>query len=247
MAIWFFAERRAPGSVGIVLGRSRYIDDCLRDCLTDGIGQLVILGAGYDSRAYRFEALKGTVKVFEVDHPATQAVKTRKLRRLLGSLPSHVVYAPIDLIKGALDKTLFESGYDRKLKTLFICEGVMYYLSAEAVDEILAFVANNSAKGSAIVFDYFVQMTADKANESGISTKKLEQIARSARRHGEPVTFRMRPESVGEFLSTRGFQMRANVTAQDLKTLYFKGSSQRRRVSAHLAVVRATVRRTPRC
>jgi methyltransferase (TIGR00027 family) len=242
MIIWFFAERRAPGGVGVVLARSRYIDDCLKDCLAEGIGQLVILGAGYDARAYRFSSLKGAVRVFEADHPATQAVKTRKLRRLLGSLPSHVVYAPIDLMKGALDKTLFESGYDRNLKTLFICEGVTYYLSAEAMDEILALAADNSAKGSSMVFDYFVQMTADEANESGISRKKLEEIAQSAKRQGEPVLFRMRPQSVREFLSRRGFQLKANVTAQELKRLYFKGRNQRRKVSAHLAVVHATVR-----
>jgi len=241
MIIWFFTERWVPGGVGVVLARSRYIDDCLGDCLAEGIGQLVILGAGYDSRAYRFGVLKRDVKVFEVDHPATQTAKTRKLRRLLGSLPSHVVYAPVDLMKGDLDKRLFDSGYDRNLNTLFICEGVSYYLSAQAVDEVLAFVASNSAKGSSIVFDYFVQTTADKAGESGISRKKLEQIAQSAKRHGEPVIFRMRPESVGEFLSRRGFQLKANVTAQDLKRLYFKGRNHRRRVSAHLAVVHATV------
>jgi methyltransferase (TIGR00027 family) len=240
-AIWFFAERQAPGSVGIVLARSRYIDDCLKDYLAEGIGQLVILGAGYDARAYRFSALKVAVRVFEADHPATQAVKTRKLRSLLGSLPSHVVYAPIDLMKGALEKTLFESGYDRNLKTLFICEGVTYYLSAEAVDEILAFAAHNSAKGSSMVFDYFVQMTADEANESGISLKKLDQIAQSARRQGEPVIFRLQTESAGEFLSSRGFHLKANVTALDLKKLYFQGANRRRKVSPHLAIVHATV------
>src|SRR5512136_204935 len=58
MAIWFFTERWFPGGVGVVLARSRYVDDCLKDCLADGIGQLVILGAGYDSRAYRFRALE---------------------------------------------------------------------------------------------------------------------------------------------------------------------------------------------
>jgi|MudIll2142460700_1097286.scaffolds.fasta_scaffold01776_7 methyltransferase (TIGR00027 family) len=241
MIIWFFTERWIPGGVGVVLARSRYIDDCLRDCLAEGIGQLVILGAGYDSRAYRFSAFRRDVKVFEVDHPATQMAKTRKLIDSLGSLPRHVAYAPVNLMGGALDKGLFESGYNRSLKTLFICEGVSYYLSTEAVDKILTFVANNSARGSSIVFDYFVQMSADEARESGTSQWRLERIAQSGRLAGEPVLFRMRPESVGEYLSGRGFQLKANVTAQDMKRLYFEGKNQRRPVSPHLAVVHATV------
>ena len=241
MTIWFFTERWFPGGVGVVLARSSYVDDCLRDCLAEGIGQLVILGAGYDSRAYRFSALRRDVKVFEVDHPATQVVKTGKLMKSVGSLPRHVVYAPINLMREALDKGLFEGGYDRTLKTLFICEGVSYYLSAKAVDEILAFVAKNSARGSSIVFDYFVYLSADKARESGTSQKRLERIAQSAKRSGEPVLFRLHPESVGKFLSGRGFEQKANLTAQDLKRLYFKGRNRRRKVSPHLAVVHATV------
>jgi methyltransferase (TIGR00027 family) len=241
MIIWFFTERWIPGGVGVVLARSRYIDECLRDCLDEGIRQLVILGAGYDSRAYRFSALKRDVKVFEVDHPSTQALKTRRLRRSLGWLPKHVSFVPVDLMREDLAARLVESGYSRTARTLFIWEGVSYYLSPEAVDRVLAFVAGNSAGGSSIVFDYFVQMSEDQARECGISRKRLERIAQSAKRAGEPVIFRMRPESVGDFLSGRGFQIRANVTAQDLKKLYFKGKGQRRRVSPHLAVVHAKV------
>jgi methyltransferase (TIGR00027 family) len=125
---------------------------------------------------------------------------------------------------------------------MFIWEGVSYYLSPEAVDRVLAFVAGNSAEGSSMVFDYFVRISADKAAESGISLKKLDQIAQSARRQGEPVIFRLQTESVGEFLSSRGFQLKANVTALDLKKLYFLGANRRRKVSPHLAIVHATVR-----
>lgn len=241
MIIWFFTDRWIPGGAGIVLARSRYIDDLLEDCLTEGMGQLVILGAGYDSRAYRFSELRTKVKVFEVDHPATQIVKVKKVTRLLGSLPSHVVYSPVNLMRGTLDKRLLDSGYDRSLKTLFILEGVSYYLSARAMDEILAFVASNSAKGSSVVFDYFVYLSADEARECGISQKRLLRIAQSARRSGEPVLFRMHPESVESYLSARGLQLQANVTARDFRRLYFKGRSQSRKLSPHLAVAYATV------
>lgn len=72
-AVLGYADRRGPGVWEFLAARDRYIDDHLETCLGEGLAQLVILGAGYDARAYRFEALKTGVKVFEVDHPATQA------------------------------------------------------------------------------------------------------------------------------------------------------------------------------
>ena len=73
IALWN-AERTDPGAVGCVASRTRYIDNYLQICIEDGIKQLVLLGAGYDSRAYRFNELADKVKVFELDHPATQKV-----------------------------------------------------------------------------------------------------------------------------------------------------------------------------
>jgi len=160
LALWN-AERRSPGVFGCLVGRTRYIDDCLKACIDDKIEQLVILGAGYDTRAYRFGELKEKVKVFEVDHPATQEVKIEKVSRMLGSLPGNVVYVPIDFEKERLDKKLFESGYDRSLKTLFIWEGVTMYLTAESVDRTLAFIAGYSGKGSRVVFDYLFESAID--------------------------------------------------------------------------------------
>lgn len=70
-----------------LVARARYMDDFLQIYIDDGLEQLVILGAGFDSRAYRFEKLKGQVKVFEVDHPATQQAKLEKLKKYLSSFP----------------------------------------------------------------------------------------------------------------------------------------------------------------
>ena len=82
--------------MNFLLHAQNYIDDRLQQHLGDGLEQLVILGAGYDSRAYRFEELKKGIKVFEVDHPATQAVKKEKLQEIFQLLPDHVTYVPVD-------------------------------------------------------------------------------------------------------------------------------------------------------
>ena len=145
-------ERHAPGFIGFIVSRCRYIDDLLEKCLDGEIEQVVMLGAGLDSRAYRFERLKGPARVLEVDQPATQAAKIARVKRIFGEVPRHVTYVPIDFNEETLDK-LVEYGYKRDSKSLFIWEGVVAYLQPEAVDATLAWVRSNSAPGSMIVFD----------------------------------------------------------------------------------------------
>ncbi|MGE5123930.1 MAG: SAM-dependent methyltransferase, partial [Acidobacteriaceae bacterium] len=132
-----YAERGGPGVQGFLVARCRFIDDLLQASLENGLQQLVILGAGFDSRAYRFEQLKYGVKVFEVDHPATQQVKMKKVKAILGELPAHVTYTSIDFEGETLEKCLLGSGYDEALMTLFIWEGVVMYLSTQSVEGTL--------------------------------------------------------------------------------------------------------------
>lgn len=238
VVVWYADERRAPGVFGYIVARVRYIDDYLKACMADGIGQLVILGAGYDTRPYRFDGFKGQVKVFEVDHPDTQKRKAEILRNMFGSLPDHVVYVPVDFNREKLDQRLSESGYDGNLKTLFIWEGVTYYITPEAVDETLGFVAKNSGEGSSVVFDYMVHWDGYKKSEQEI----VERVQRHHKRIGEHLTFGIPKGTIEHFLSSRGFYQIENAGIDWLKEAYFKGRNERRKVFAPIAIVHATVR-----
>ena len=148
-------DRKGPGVWEFLVARERYIDDYLEARLDEGLEQLVILGAGFDARAYRFDRLKrDAIRVFEVDHPATQAAKLEKLEAIFGKPPSHVTYVAIDFNRETLGGRLADCGYDESKRTLFIWQGVTEYLTPDAVDETLAFVRDHSAPGSSIVFDY---------------------------------------------------------------------------------------------
>jgi len=238
IARWY-VERIIPGAANSVVARTRYIDDYLKQCIDDGIEQLVILGAGYDSRAYRFDGLKTRVRVFEVDHPNTQRVKIQKVKKIFGSLPSHVVYVGLDLDERKLGEGLLESGYDKGKKTLFIWEGVTVYIIPEAVDETLAFVAENSGKGSCIIFDYAFQSAFDAASESGDAKKWREAYER----RGEPPKFALKEDAVEEFLSRRGFYQVKSVSLESIKKTYFKGPNAKRNVTNLGGIVQATVAR----
>lgn len=232
------AERLTPGNPGYIVARTRYIDDYLRTCIREGIEQLVILGAGYDSRAYRFEELKGKVKVFEVDHPATQKVKMRKVEKAFGSLPDHVVYVGIDFDKQKLDERMFQSGYDQNLKTLFIWEGVTMLITAEGVDATLGFVARSSGEGSSIIFDYILKSVVDGTCEF----EEGEKWRRTCESIGEPYTFGIEEGAIGEFLSERGFHLAKDIGTDFLKSAYIDAIDSSRKVPRHYRIVHATVK-----
>ncbi len=222
MVIWYAIDRRGYyGSLGTIAFRARFIDDCLNECIDNGIEQLVILGAGYDTRAYRFHELKEQGRVFEVDHPTTQKEKINKVKSIFGSLPAHVTYSPIDFEKEKLDTILFESGYEKNLKTLFIWEGVSYYVSKETVNDTLSFVANNACKGSSIVFDYIFRSVIDGSSNLEVAKKILNYQAKS----GEPLIFGIQEGGAEKFLHDKGFSQVKDVTPQSLKSTYFKGKN----------------------
>ncbi len=229
---------KGPDVMGYLVVRCRYMDDYLVSCIEDGIQQLVILGAGYDSRAYRFGQLKGRVKVFEVDLPGTQEIKRKKLIKVFGGIPDGVVLVPVDFNTQKLDERLKESGYDESLKTLFIMEGVVFYLTSEAVDGTLAVIAGHSGPGSSVIFDY-----TDKAVVDG--TYKRSEIS-SMRRYkafsGEEIVYGIDHNTIGEFLERRGFENVVNVTGDDLHAMYFKGVNAKRPVAPIYSIVHAKVK-----
>jgi len=142
------------GSYYYVNARTKHIDGLLKEAAKDGLEKVLILGAGFDSRAYRFQKHLPKVKFFELDLPATIAHKEATVRQIFGKAPKNVTYVPIDFNTQDLGTVLKAKGYHSKRKTFIIWEGVTYYLTAEAVDKTLRFFSNHAAPGSAMVFDY---------------------------------------------------------------------------------------------
>jgi methyltransferase (TIGR00027 family) len=235
-----YAEWRGTGIVGFILARCRYMDDLLSDSLEHGLQQLVILGAGFDSRPYRFERVKQGVKVFEVDHPATQQDKIKRLRKILPSaeLPGYVVFVPIDFSRQTLEACLPGYGYSEHLKTLFIWEGVTMYLDPASVDSTLSFVARHSAPGSAIVFDYMYRGVLDgriKGHSEVSSMRRYRGFS------NEVLNFGIEEGQIGVFLKERGFSQVVDASGDELHERYFTGKNARRKVKAGYAIATGVV------
>jgi methyltransferase (TIGR00027 family) len=189
--------------------RTRFIDDCLRRAIEAGATQVVILGAGFDTRAYRLtDLLKGTT-IFEVDRPQTQEVKKRRVAEALGGAPPNVVYVPVDFEHEHLAEVLARHGHDPIRRTCFIWEGVTMYLPAEAVRATLEFVGAH-ASGSTIVFDYVYRRAIDMIAK--IDLDKIPAAARPAVKRfldllaGEPWIFGLPDNAEKEYLGRFGLE-----------------------------------------
>ncbi len=190
--------------------RTRHIDAVFEDSLKSGARQVVILGAGLDSRAYRAPDSVRKTRVFEVDFPPTQEYKKKRVLELMGSLPSYVKYVPIDFTKDDLGAVLAKAGYDRALKTVFVWEGVTFYIPEEAVDATLRFVASHSGAGSRIIFDYFTESSL-KAPPPELNDvmKRLEAVR-------EPLIFGLPDDDPEGFITRRGLAIDSNLPMKEL-------------------------------
>lgn len=219
MLIRIWLSWRFPGVHNGIISRVRYMDDCVARCLQTGMQQMVIIGAGYDTRAYRFNGLSEKVTVFELDHPATQKAKKEKIAEIFGTPPGHVTHIPIHLDKDSISEKLSAGGYDRTKTTLFIMEGLSMYLPPPFVDNILTFIKNTSGPGSWITLDYLPPSMIDGT----IQVKEGKNMIKGVNRWGEPFRFGLRHEEAEAFLSSRGFCHIHTANAPELKASYFHG------------------------
>jgi methyltransferase (TIGR00027 family) len=245
LALWYL-EQVHPFMLDCIPARTRYIDECINKGIDDGIEQLIILGAGYDSRAYRLKRLKGKVTVFEVDHPATQKLKKEKAKKILNPLPSNVVFVPIDFNKETLPQKMFQSEYEKDKKSLFIWEGVTPYLTAQAVDETLNFIAKNSKPGSSIIFNYILKSVVDGTCQIEGAKEIRKSFSRGGltdfrSNRGDSLMFGIEEGTIETFLSKRGFQLIKEISGDYYQTEYFTGPNSNRKGCCLCRIVYATV------
>ena len=219
--------RRMPGAYGFLIPRSKSFDRFVRQELEAGATQLVVLGAGYDSRAYRFRdlILKNGGRAFEVDAPPTSKRKRHKVKRAFGALPTHVRYVEVDFDRESLKDQLIAAGYDPTARTVFTWEGVTFYITASAVDAVLSFVAEQSAPGSGLAFDYLFRSVLDPHPTAFGAKESVEYV----RRRGEPFTFGIDEDRIGTFLVERGFNLEDHLRPEEMEA-QFLGEYARERV-----------------
>jgi methyltransferase (TIGR00027 family) len=212
---------------GQFVGRSRYAEDALATAIISGTRQYVILGAGLDTYAYRNAG--NEARVFEVDHPATQAWKRNRLADVGIEVPTSLSFAPIDFEVQALPDGLSTAGFDKQAQAVVACIGVSYYVQAQAFYETLRWAASLPAD-SEIVFDFM----PPPAQLSAQGRTAFEQVAAMVASHGEPLRSSFEPRQLSDSMLGLGFREGEVVTADQVNARYFQPVGSELRMRGYL-------------
>jgi len=224
----------AKGLYGAQVCRARCIDDTVMAALSQGISQLVILGAGLDTRPYRLPGIE-RVKVFEVDLPSVQNDKKAKLTGHFGRLPQNVTFIPIDFDSQTLDTAFAGKDFDASKPAVFIWEGVTQYISDQAVRQTLTFVGK-SAAGSVLIFTYVLKSVIERRSDIPDANRMMDRVQKTA-----PWIFGLEPSEVKTFLEPFHLTLVEDVGNQQYQEKYLKPLHRDLTVSEIERVVHAVV------
>jgi methyltransferase (TIGR00027 family) len=234
-------EKISPGSYCYFLARTRFIDDSLSLAVGQGVNQIVILGAGYDSRAHRFaqHSNAGVLQFFEVDLSATQLAKRKRMHVQGISELSNVRYVAHDFNSGQLMTALKENGFKSECPTFFIWEGVSYYLSEAAVVDVFQLLANQCAAGSSLAFDYSLRSFVKGAT----NTYGGKSMQAWLLKNKERFLFGLEPGELQHYLKAFNLIVTEDLGAADLHQKYLIDSKGRSigESLGHLRLARAVL------
>ena len=220
----FFVRILAPrGIYEYVIARTKYVDSAFEKALAEGFDQILLFGAGFDTRALRFHTEAQNTRIFELDTPVTQQAKIQQYRKRNLSIPSNVVFIAIDFDKQSLPHRLDMAEFKKDLRTLFILEGLLMYLDPESVRSTFQTIQEYAGIGSRVVFDYIRASVLRHENtlygESG--------LAKTVSKAGEQWRFGIEPDEIATFTAPYGLVVSDHKCAQELEATYFQDEDGR--------------------
>ena len=193
------------------LCRAAYAEQALKTAVRTGTKQSVILGAGLDTFAFRETAFLSRHRVFEVDHPLTQADKLERITRAGWTVPGNLTFVPVDFTEDSLAERLIAAGFDPSVKTFFSWLGVTYYLSPEAIDAMLSALSSLCADDSTLVFDY------PDENFFDAPEKRVQNTILMAKAGGEPMRASFSYSELERLLEKHGFLIYELLTPDEIQ------------------------------
>jgi methyltransferase (TIGR00027 family) len=200
--------------------RSRFAEDSLQQAVEGGVRQLVVLGAGFDTFAYRQPVWSRELRIFEVDHPASQALKKRRLEKLSIAVPANLSFCPVDFESVTLEVGLAAASFDFARPAFFSWLGVTQYLTQEAILATLRSVGG-MAPGSQILFEVIPPDTSLPESEREVA----KWAAQSSAARGEPWLTRFEPAEMRAHLAQLGYRSSVHLSTQEAQARYFHGRS----------------------
>ena len=206
------------GMYEYVIARTKYLDAAFRQALAESFPQIVLFGAGFDTRALRFAAELGAARVFELDVPITQAAKIARYRQRRLALPPNLCFVAVDFERDSVSRKLEDAGFRPRERSLFVLEGVLMYLAPASAAAAFRTLRSLAAPGSRVVFDY---VRASVLRGEGSLYGEAGAAQRVAGVH-EAWHFGLEPEQLAGFLASYGFRIVDHQDAAGLERLYFR-------------------------
>ena len=194
------------------LCRSAYCETALKTAMRTGTEQYVILGAGFDTFAFREPEFMQKYMVYEIDHPKTQADKMERIARAGLDIPDNLIFVGVDFTQDNLGEMLLSAGFDKTKKTFFSWLGVSYYLCREDIEKMLENISSFAADGSTLLFDY-----ADAGLFSS-DEKRVQNMIAMAKAGGEEMKSSFDYWSMEQMLSNYGFLIYEILEPKDIQT-----------------------------
>ena len=204
-----------PYSRSSAIVRTRAIDDMVCDAIQNEARQLILLGAGLDSRGCRLDEAR-EIAVFEVDHPATQQVKKKRLHKIMDTLPTNIRYVAVDFERDALETRLIESGYDPAVQSVVVWEGVIDYLTESAVQSTFTALARLLAPSSLLIFTYTHKGALD-GSKTFSGARRWRFLSRAS---GESFLFGFNPDELAEVLKPHRFLLQSDASTEEIARRY---------------------------
>lgn len=205
-----------------IIARTKYIDEVFENNKSK-IEQVVILGAGFDTRSIRFRDKLRQAVFYELDSPITQESKLKRYEEK-NVISQNVVYIPIDFTKEAFSQRLSESGFQKGKVCLFLLEGLSMYLNTISMDKTFDMISDCAGAGSMVVFDY-VYASVLRREDTYTDERKISKMVSV---FGEKWSFGIERGEAGNFLSKHGFMLRDEADSRTLEKRYFSLSGKKR-------------------
>ena len=231
-----FNRRYARYLRGFLVARSRLAEDALSEAVARGVRQYVLLGAGLDTFAHRNPHVAAGLRVFEVDHPATQEWKRQLISNAHLKSPASLVYVPVNFERESLAERLGANGFHAQEPAFFSWLGVTMYLSREAIHETLRFVVKSKVS-SAIVFDYLMMPRRWEL----LRRWGMKLLMRHVAAAGEPWQTFFEPAQLHGDLRRLGFATVRDFGAEEINARLFENAGARLRVGGSVRVVLARI------
>ncbi len=209
--------RFIPGMNEYIIARTAYFDRQFTSALSNQTPQIVLLGAGYNSRPYRFTRQNKGTTIYELDAPPTQARKVKALQAAHIDIPKQVKFVPINFLNDSLGGVLEKAGYQRDAQTLFLWEGVSYYLDLVSVKRTLGYVAHAS-RNSVIAFDYAVSIAEQDVDKVFGAREFMKSMGEQ--HANEALLFSLKQDEIGSFLADNSLCMMEHLDNSEIEQRY---------------------------